>query len=150
MIPKETNRPTKQICIPSLRLQKQLPENPFIHRQLSILLMTLLMKTFHWLAKVQTLSSILLIFLGKVGGNAVFFSVYRRKSSIKLAVIHQNVWDYGQPESAAVFVYTDKLSLPESGELSSKQMYWVSDNNTKANFSRADVLRHFIRDTIWG
>lgn len=47
MILKETNRPTKQIYVQGLRQQKQLPENPLIRRQLAILLMTLLMITFH-------------------------------------------------------------------------------------------------------
>ena len=42
------NRATKHICILSLGVQKQLPENPFIHTPFPILLMTLLMITFHW------------------------------------------------------------------------------------------------------
>lgn len=37
----------------SLGPQKQLPENSFIQRQLPVLLMILLMKTFQGLAKVQ-------------------------------------------------------------------------------------------------
>lgn len=99
MIPKAINRPTKQIRVPSLRLQKQLPENPFIHIQLPILLMTLLMITFHWLGKVPTLLSFFFIQQNERKG---CFEIncqlsLHSKSAIKTAVMHQNVWDVGQP-----------------------------------------------------
>lgn len=73
MILKEINRPTKQIRILSLRPQKQLPENPFLHTQLPIVLMTLLMITFHWLAKVPTLLSILFIFFFRANWEKALF-----------------------------------------------------------------------------
>lgn len=95
----EINRPTKPIAIPSLRLQKQLPENPFLHMQRPILLTTLLMITFHWLAKVPTLLSVLLVFMEQKDSKCFKINCLlslQSKSAIKTVVMHQHVWEVGQ------------------------------------------------------
>lgn len=115
----EINRPTKQIRVPSLRLQKQLPENPFIHIQLPILLMTLLMTTLYWLAELPTPLSILFIFdffffffLGqnerKCFDRNCLLSL-QSKSVIKAAVKQQNV-RYFRTGQSIVHLFTQTTS----------------------------------------
>lgn len=115
---KEINRPTKQIRVPSLRLQKQLPENPFIHIQLPIPLMTLLMITLHWLAELPTPLSILFIFdffffLGQNERKCCFdrncLLSLQSKSVIKAAVKQQNVGDF-QTGQSILHLFTQTTS----------------------------------------